>query len=235
MDHLWRWTHKRMKEKIGLFGGCFNPPHNAHIKIIHKALNYFDFSKLIVMPVYIPPHKNIDDSFSPEMRYFMTGVSLYYFSPEELDKFYNPLWDKEKWQTFKNFYEKNFNKNHNPKIILSDYEIKKETVSYTIDTVKYLKTIYENSEIFVIIGMDEAKILESWKNYEELIKLANFVVAKRPGFNEKEILSHFKFLQTFPFEETNLSSSIIRKKIKNKEDISTLVPEVLNLLIQHFL
>ncbi len=224
-----------MIEKIGLFGGCFNPPHKAHLSLIYNSLDYFNFSRLIVMPTYIPPHKDVKDSFSPEMRYFMIGVALYFFSIEELDKFYNHSLDIEKWQNFKNFYRENFSKFNNQKIMLSDFEIKKKNVSYTIETIKYLKKEYRESEIYVIIGMDEANMLDSWRHYEELIKIARFAVAKRPGFDEKKILQKFPFLQIFPCEEVEISSTLVREKIKNKEDISNLVPPVLNLLIQSFI
>lgn len=37
--------------KIGFFGGCFNPPTVAHLKIVQSALNDFNLDKVIIIPM----------------------------------------------------------------------------------------------------------------------------------------------------------------------------------------
>lgn len=44
---------------ICIFPGTFNPIHNAHIKMAEFALAKYKFDKIIFIPSYIPPHKNI--------------------------------------------------------------------------------------------------------------------------------------------------------------------------------
>ncbi len=44
---------------ICIFPGTFNPIHTAHIKMAEFALNHYGFSKVIFIPAYIPPHKEI--------------------------------------------------------------------------------------------------------------------------------------------------------------------------------
>ena len=51
-------------ERIGVFGGSFNPVHIEHVKIAQAAINQFSLDKLIVMPTYISPHKK-DASLAP--------------------------------------------------------------------------------------------------------------------------------------------------------------------------
>ena len=45
-------------ERIGVLGGSFNPVHNEHVNIAVNAVKELGLNKLIVMPTFIPPHKN---------------------------------------------------------------------------------------------------------------------------------------------------------------------------------
>ena len=49
---------------ICIFPGTFNPIHYAHIQIAVFALNTYGFDKIIFIPSYIPPHKNIDKNLA---------------------------------------------------------------------------------------------------------------------------------------------------------------------------
>lgn len=49
---------------ICVFAGTFNPIHNAHIKMAEFALEKFGFDKIIFIPSFIPPHKEIDANLS---------------------------------------------------------------------------------------------------------------------------------------------------------------------------
>ncbi len=50
--------------KICIFPGTFNPIHIAHIKMAQFVLAKYNFEKIIFIPSYIPPHKNIDHNIS---------------------------------------------------------------------------------------------------------------------------------------------------------------------------
>lgn len=45
-------------EKIGVFGGTFNPVHKEHVTIAKIAIEALSLDKLIIMPTFMPPHKN---------------------------------------------------------------------------------------------------------------------------------------------------------------------------------
>ena len=45
-------------ERIGIFGGSFNPVHNEHITLAKSVLSELNLDRLIVMPTYIAPHKS---------------------------------------------------------------------------------------------------------------------------------------------------------------------------------
>lgn len=45
---------------ICIFAGTFNPIHEAHLKVAEYALKHYGFEKIIFIPAYIPPHKEIN-------------------------------------------------------------------------------------------------------------------------------------------------------------------------------
>lgn len=49
---------------ICIFPGTFNPIHNAHINMAEFALQKFKFDKIIFIPSYIPPHKDVDKNLA---------------------------------------------------------------------------------------------------------------------------------------------------------------------------
>ncbi len=59
---------------ICIFPGTFNPIHNAHLKVAEFALDYYGFEKVIFIPAYIPPHKNINKNLA-EHRYNMVKMA----------------------------------------------------------------------------------------------------------------------------------------------------------------
>jgi len=66
---------------------------------------------------------------------------------------------------------------NNPKVEISDYEIKQNKPCYTIDTIKYFKQFYD--KISFVIGADNLSTLDKWKNIDELKKLVEFIVVTR--------------------------------------------------------
>jgi len=66
---------------------------------------------------------------------------------------------------------------NNPKVEISDYEIKQNKPCYTFDTIKYFKQFYD--KISFIIGADNLATLDKWKNIKELKKEIEFIVVTR--------------------------------------------------------
>ncbi|HIP91848.1 MAG TPA: nicotinate (nicotinamide) nucleotide adenylyltransferase [Thermotoga sp.] len=56
-------------DRLGIFGGSFNPPHNGHIIIANYALELLKLDLLLIVPVYHPPHKPICSLVPFEKRY----------------------------------------------------------------------------------------------------------------------------------------------------------------------
>jgi len=59
---------------ICIFPGTFNPIHIAHIKMAQIALEKYDFEKIIFIPSYIPPHKELETNLAKH-RYNMVKLA----------------------------------------------------------------------------------------------------------------------------------------------------------------
>ena len=46
-------------KKIGILGGTFNPVHVEHVALAISAVSELGLDKLLIMPTYLPPHKNV--------------------------------------------------------------------------------------------------------------------------------------------------------------------------------
>ncbi|MBP7654264.1 nicotinate (nicotinamide) nucleotide adenylyltransferase [Candidatus Dependentiae bacterium] len=59
---------------IGVFGGTFNPPHTGHKKIIEKSFSILKIDKMLVIPAFIPPHKELIDNIEPSHKINMLNI-----------------------------------------------------------------------------------------------------------------------------------------------------------------
>ena len=65
---------------------------------------------------------------------------------------------------------------------ISDLELRRGGVSYTIDSARHFRARYPKDEHYWIIGGDQLPKLHLWKEVTELVKLVEFVFLERPGF-----------------------------------------------------
>ncbi len=77
----------------------------------------------------------------------------------------------------------------NPFFDVSDIELKRRGVSYTVDTLSSLTGKFKNAEFFLILGIDAFLDLPLWKESDKLLGLANIVVISRPGFSFAKLAS----------------------------------------------
>ena len=115
----------------------------------------------------------------------------------------------------------------------SDMEIKKGGVSFTVDTLKELKNNY--NEVEFIIGYDNIFEFHTWKDPDEIMKLAKILVLKRksshpPQFKDK-YYHQAVFVQTRGIE---ISATDLRERVKKGLPINFLVPpNVLEYIHKH--
>lgn len=122
----------------------------------------------------------------------------------------------------------------NPFFEVSSIEIDRPGYTYAIDTLKQLKTRYgDKTNLYFITGADVISGLLTWKDYEEIFKLCEFIAVMRPGFKRTRIFEdvekmRIKYGAAIQLSEAPLigiSSTIIRNKVKEKKSIKYLVPE----------
>lgn len=106
----------------------------------------------------------------------------------------------------------------------SNIEFSLPQPSYTIDTLIHLAERYPNKEFSLVMGEDNLVGLSKWKNYEIILRDYHIYVYPRPGYDAGDWINHPSITLTeTPYME--LSSTFIRKAIKDKKDIRFLTPE----------
>ena len=117
---------------------------------------------------------------------------------------------------------------------ISDIEIKKEEVSYTIDTVReFKKLVNAEDKLYFITGADAILLIDSWKDYKELFNLVTFIGATRPGISVEELqdkvdevkTKHGVIIESTKVPALAISSTDIRKRVEEGESIKYLLPE----------
>ena len=70
---------------------------------------------------------------------------------------------------------------------ISDVELRRGGVSYTIDSARHFRALYPDDELYWIIGGDQLPNLHLWKNIAELSGLVEFIFLERPGHPVKAV------------------------------------------------
>jgi nicotinate-nucleotide adenylyltransferase len=187
---------------IGLLGGTFNPIHCGHLKVASTARKALSLKKVIFIPSAHPPHKKEDNLPAPADRYKMAKLAIA----------------------------------DNAFFLISNVELKRRGKSWTIDTVRFFKKLYPEYQIYFIVGADVVPEIPTWKNYKKLLKICKFVVVNRPGYIETGVRCQVSSVRTKIADYTkdfikikipgiDISSTEIRKRIRNGKTINHFVPE----------
>lgn len=73
--------------------------------------------------------------------------------------------------------------NNSKQFEVSDNEIKRGNVSYTIDTLRTLRKCYEDFPLCLIMGMDAFHAFHSWKEWDQIPEYAHIIITNRPGIH----------------------------------------------------
>jgi nicotinate-nucleotide adenylyltransferase len=112
------------------------------------------------------------------------------------------------------------------KIKASTIEFNLPSPSFTIDTLAYLKEKHKQHQFSIIMGSDSFTNIKKWKNYEMIIKNYEIYVYQRTGYPIQNIEETIVNKLEAPLIE--ISSSAIRKIIKDGKSIRYLVPDVVD-------
>jgi len=115
--------------------------------------------------------------------------------------------------------------NGEPRFDVDDLELRRGGPSYAIETVEAMRCRYPDATFIYLIGEDNVAQLQTWRRFEELQQLVQFVVLSRIGS-----------LKTccFPIVERaiNISSTDLRMRIAKGASIRYLVPENVSAIIE---
>ncbi|HML38956.1 MAG TPA: nicotinate-nucleotide adenylyltransferase [Bacillota bacterium] len=187
-------------KKIGIIGGTFDPVHYGHLILAEQARAEASLDQVIFMPAMVQPFKLHDKIADGEDRYAMLQEAVA----------------------------------GNPYFSVSRKELDSPEISFTINTLKSCKTEFgEDAELFFIIGTDAFLNLEKWYEAENLIEGFSFVVGMRPGYKEQELRVLVDRLREeyrariveINNSEVEISSSDIKKRIREGKSIKYLLPE----------
>lgn len=119
----------------------------------------------------------------------------------------------------------------NKRFLISNFELERGGITYTIETLKYLKGVFGSAEFYLIMGSDTYKTFENWREPVEIRRLSTLVVFKREitqmeKKDEKDIIFNIK-----PIE---ISSTMIRERIRGGIDCKRfLIPAVYKYIMRN--
>jgi nicotinate-nucleotide adenylyltransferase len=185
---------------IGIMGGTFDPIHFGHLRAADEVLEGFGLEKVIFVPSGRPPHKPSGSVASPMHRYIMTQLAT----------------------------------SDHPHFRVSRVEIDREGTSYTVDTLKALRQQHKPPQtLYFITGLDAILQISTWKNHLDLFDLSDFIAVTRPGYSPEGLhdlrntlgASRFAKIHFFPITLLDITSTEIRRKVREGKSIRYLVPD----------
>ncbi|MBW1679480.1 MAG: nicotinate-nucleotide adenylyltransferase [Deltaproteobacteria bacterium] len=216
-------TTANNNERIGLFGGTFNPIHWAHLRAAEEIQEYFQLKKVIFIPARYPPHKNGESIVSPGPRLQMVNLAI-----DSNPAFATSDFEiKRNCKSFSIFTIEYFRKELGPNSSLF--------FLMGMDSFLEISTWKDFARLFSLANF----IIMSRPGYlkKEIAKSLPVDVANNFHYNSEENYyvhpSHHKIF----FQEITLldiASSEIRSRIKNRHSIRYLVPPIVEDYIKKY-
>lgn len=210
-------------KRIGLFGGSFNPVHLGHLRAALEVRIAFELDTVLMIPSARPPHKPAKSMAPAADRLEMVRLAT----------------------------------SATPEILESDMELNRPGPSYTVETIERFQAGVTDTTVFLIIGLDAFREYDTWHRYPDLFRLVPIIVLLRPGKKivdlpgagrlikkqlASDISDQYRFdpsssslvhpdlkpVHILEVTRLNISSSHIRRLVKNNISIQFLVPEPVN-------
>ena len=126
-----------------------------------------------------------------------------------------------------------------PQVVIDDRETRRAGPSYTVDSLNELLAEHPQAQWFLIIGEDQAKSLESWRDWQKIVQIAQVVVAARASEDPPSSSVgrwHNRAAQNaidLAFPSMDISATHIREAFEQGRSISQWVHPNVNDYIQH--
>ncbi len=117
----------------------------------------------------------------------------------------------------------------NPRFSVSRIEVDRDGPTYTVDTLHELKDQRGDVDLFFVTGADAMLEILEWKDPEEVLALAHFIAATRPGYDltrfEAGTAIKHPNVSIMNIPALAISSTDIRRRVHDGRPIRYLVPE----------
>jgi len=198
--------------RLGIFGGSFDPIHNGHLLVCSEVCAALELDVVWLITTARPTHKI--PTAPPEARHEMTVLATA----------------------------------DDSRLIASRLELDRAGPSYTVDTLEQIHREFAESrkpkaeseslpsafslqpsanlELFFITGADAYNDVGTWHQAERLTELAQLVAVTRPGYTYKMDSFFASRVKTLEIPGLEISSSMIRSRLREGRTIRYLVPRL---------
>ena len=180
--------------KVGLFFGSFNPIHIGHLIISNEALFTQRIDQVWLCPTPKNPHKK-----KSNLLHYQKRVDLCRLAVEDKSS----------------------------DIVVNDFERFLDQPNYTANSMRYLVKRYPTYSFHIIVGEDNYTTLHKWHDADWLIHSFPFMIYKRLSEHQKPKETFALYNRShsyFGCDLINISSSTIRRRIKEGRSIQYLTP-----------
>jgi len=192
-------------ESYAALGGTFDPVHSGHLQSAQELAQHMGYPHVYLVPCGDAYHKGGAQT-PARQRLAMLELAIQQY----------------------------------PALQVDDRETHRKGATYTIDTLAQLREeLGEQSHICWIMGTDTAAGVMHWKNWTRLFELANVLILKRPTDDVPDLhswpaeqtdnIEQFKkqpcgHVYICQLTQLDISSSEIRKRLKNNQMVADHVP-----------
>lgn len=202
------------QEKIGLFGGTFNPIHLGHLRAAEVVQTTFLLDKVLFIPSFIPPHKESKQIVSPGHRFKMVELAV----ENSVSFFASSIEIEEKGTSYSILTLQKISKIFPEAMFFFILGI---DAFLEIDTWKNHKRVLEQCK-FVVISRKGYR-LEDAKNVLDKTYVSRMCDLSETGKTRENLdLSYKIFL--LPFDALDVASTEIRERLRKNLPITHMVP-----------
>ena len=113
----------------------------------------------------------------------------------------------------------------NPRFTVNRVDMDRKGPTYTVDTLRDLRAMHPNDELFFISGADAVEQIVSWKDSAELWSLAHFIGVSRPGHELSLSGLSGKHVSLMEVPALAISSTDCRSRVARGHPVWYLVPD----------
>ncbi|MDA0295851.1 MAG: nicotinate (nicotinamide) nucleotide adenylyltransferase [Planctomycetota bacterium] len=207
---------------ILIFGGSFDPPHRGHLTLPFEAAARLGCDEVVFVPARVNPLKQETPPADPADRIRMLEAAIEHRKPDPRSPVITARIDRR--------------------------EVDREGPSFTIDTLEAIQrellekagrdenVARQQPQLRLLIGSDQALDFDRWRDWQKIIALAPPVVMPRPPETRTSLAAKYRAhfdsnlasrwsTWTLDLAAEGVSSTEIRRRLADGEDVSALLPE----------